>query len=120
MQEHPVFDYSGMTKSQEYCWGKIEEGGLLHFPSVTLGLDVAPRWSRKIKFPMDYVKLGYCPICMGNTPEKFEAILEKALAKNSPAVIINAWNEWTEGMALIPDEQYQTGFLDAIRRITRS
>lgn len=119
-QEYPVFDYSAMTRSQEYCWKRIEEGGLPHFPSVTLGLDVAPRWSRKIKFPMDYIKLGYCPICTGNTPEKFKSILQKALTKDAPAVIINAWNEWTEGMALLPDEHYQSGFLDAIKETVQS
>ncbi len=117
-QERPVFDYSGMMESQEYCWGKIEEGGLPHFPSVTLGLDVAPRWSRNVKFPMDYVALGYCPICTDITPERFGTVLEKALAKKAPAVIINAWNEWTEGMALIPDEKYGSGYLDTIREIT--
>ena len=117
--ERPVYDYDGMAKSQEYCWGKIEEGGLPHMPSVTVGLDVAPRWSRSVKFPMDYVKLGYCPICIGNTPEKVGKVLEKALQKNAPAVIINAWNEWSEGMALLPDEQYGTGFLDVIRTINK-
>ena len=105
-----------MIKSQEYCWSKLEEGGLPHFPSVTLGLDVSPRWSRKVKFPMDYVNLGYCPICIENTPAKFEIIFQKALNKQAPAIIINAWNEWTEGMALLPDEQYQAGFLKVIRK----
>ncbi|MBR2427908.1 MAG: glycoside hydrolase family 99-like domain-containing protein [Lentisphaeria bacterium] len=116
--ERPVFDYSGMMEAQEYCWNKIEEGGLPHLPSVTLGLDVAPRWSRSVKFPMDYVKLGYCPICTGNTPEKFGEVLKKALAKDGPAVIINAWNEWTEGMALLPDTRYGSGYLEAIAKIT--
>lgn len=118
-QEHPVFDYSGMAKSQEYCWEKLEKGGLTHYPSVTIGIDVAPRWSRKIKFPMDYVKLGYCPICTGNTPDKFGAVLKKALQKDAPAVIINAWNEWTEGMVLLPDEQYGNGFLETIKEINQ-
>jgi len=117
--EMPVFDYDGMAKSQIYCWGKLSEGGLPHFPSVTLGLDVSPRWNRQIKFPMDYVKLGYCPICIGNTPEKVGRVLEKALEMNTPAVIINAWNEWTEGMSLLPDAQYQDGYLKEINKILR-
>ena len=117
-QEKKKHDYSGMMEAQEYCWNKIEEGGMTHFPSVTLGLDVAPRWSRSVKFPMDYVKLGYCPICTGNTPERFGEVLKKALAKDGPAIIINAWNEWTEGMALLPDTQYGTGYLDTIAKIT--
>ncbi len=116
-QEKPVFDYEGMAKSQEYCWSKLEEGGLPHFPSVTVGLDVSPRWNRKVHFPMDYMKLGYCPICIGNAPEKIAHIMRKALEKQSPAVIINAWNEWTEGMMLLPDEQYHDGFLKAIKEV---
>ena len=44
--------------------------------------------------------------------------VKKALAKEGPAVIINAWNEWTEGMALLPDTQYGTGYLDTIAKIT--
>ena len=71
-----------------------------------------------MKFPMDYVTLGYCPICTDITPERFGTVLEKALAKQSQAVIINAWNEWTEGMALLPDEKYGSGYLDTIRKIT--
>ena len=42
---------------------------------------------------------------------------ESALEKQSPAVIINAWNKWTEGMMLLPDEQYHDGFLKAIKEV---
>jgi hypothetical protein len=114
--ERPVFDYSGMAESHEYCWSKLEAGGLPHCPSVTLGLDVAPRWSRSVKFPMDYIKLGYCPICTGNTPEKFGAVIAKALAKDAPAIIINAWNEWTEGMYLLPEAKYGNGYLEELAK----
>ena len=63
--------------------------------------------------------LMFCDIlCTGNTPERFGEVLKKALAKEGPAVIINAWNEWTEGMALLPDTQYGTGYLDTIAKIT--
>lgn len=68
---------------------------------------------------MDYAQLGYCPICIGNTPEKFSELLECAVNSNTPAVIINAWNEWSEGMFLIPDQQYGYGYLDAIKEINR-
>jgi len=32
-------------------------------------------------------------------------------------VIVNAWNEWAEGMALEPSTTYGTGFLDAVRDV---
>uniref|UniRef100_A0A7S3KZT8 Uncharacterized protein n=1 Tax=Amphora coffeiformis TaxID=265554 RepID=A0A7S3KZT8_9STRA len=32
-------------------------------------------------------------------------------------VVVNAWNEWAEGMALEPSTTYRTGFLEAIRDV---
>ncbi|WP_375373439.1 glycoside hydrolase family 99-like domain-containing protein [Micromonospora sp. ATA51] len=41
-----------------------------------------------------------------------------ALANASPPIVtVNAWNEWTEGSYLEPDEQHGNGYLNAIRRV---
>jgi hypothetical protein len=32
-------------------------------------------------------------------------------------VLINAWNEWTEGQFLLPEEHYGTAHLEAIRKV---
>ena len=89
-------------------------------PSITLGGDVSPRWNRNVHFPMDFKGLGYCPICIGNTPEKFQVLLKKALEFDAPAILINAWNEWSEGMALLPDNWNQDGFLRKIAETVQS
>ena len=39
------------------------------------------------------------------------------LALATPMVTINAWNEWTEGSALLPDTVNGTDFLERIRRV---
>ena len=112
--ERPLFEFDEMMVAQQYCWDRIAEGGLPWMPSITLGGDVSPRWNRNVHFPMDFKGLGYCPICIGNTPEKFQVLLKKALKFDAPAILINAWNEWSEGMALLPDNWNQDGFLRKI------
>ena len=118
----PVYDYSEVMASHDWCWSKIEAGGVPHFPSVTTGLDVSPRWDRQTKFPMDFKKLGYEPIVINNTPEKFGQLLSRALSYakagrfGEKALIINAWNEWSEGMFLLPEEQYGSAFLEEVKK----
>ena len=109
----PVYDYSEVMAAHALCWDRIEAGGLPHFPSVTTGLDVS----------MDFKKLGYEPIVINNTPEKFGQLLSRALDRVKGArsgertVIINAWNEWSEGMFLLPEERCGTAFLDEVKKV---
>ena len=83
-------------------------------------MDVSPRWSREVSYPWDYEKLGYYPIVVNNTPERIAELLKEALNFDTGAVIINAWNEWTEGMSLLPDNFDGTGRLDKIREVLLS
>ena len=111
-----MVDYLEVMESHEYCWDKIESGGLNHFPSVTMGLDVSPRWNRNFRPPMDFKALGYEPIVVKNTPERFGKLCQSALAQNNEAIIINAWNEWTEGMYLLPEKKYGTRYLEELTK----
>ena len=114
----PTLDYSYSMTNQRHCWKMIAEQGLPFAPSITLGGDVAPRWSRELTYPWDYEKMGYYPIKVNATPERFGELLKEALEMDTDAVIINAWNEWSEGMYLIPDSFYGTSLLDKIKEIT--
>ncbi|MDD5705906.1 MAG: glycoside hydrolase family 99-like domain-containing protein [Kiritimatiellae bacterium] len=120
---HPVYSYDEVMASHRHCWRKIAEGGLPHFPSVTRGLDVSPRWHRGVSFPLDFRALQYEPIVADNTPEKFGALCREALelARRQPperrAIVINAWNEWTEGMFLLPEAEYGNKPLEALRAV---
>lgn len=58
-------------------------------------------------------------IVKGSSPEKFEKYFKEFLVKNiqvgNEIVLINAWNEWGEGMYLEPCEAYGYGYLEAIK-----
>ncbi|MFH0796775.1 MAG: glycoside hydrolase family 99-like domain-containing protein [Candidatus Omnitrophota bacterium] len=120
-EEKPVVRYEDVIRSHQYAWQKIDEGGLVHHPVVTSGLDVTPRWHKGVKLPMDFRNLSYEPIIEGNTPEQFGKLCKLAIERvqkstNEPeAVFINAWNEWTEGTFLLPEQTYGCGYLEALR-----
>jgi hypothetical protein len=58
---------------------------------------------------------------VGNTPAEFGRLCRLARQRvedarvRPPAVIVNAWNEWTEGSVLLPEAELGTGYLDALR-----
>jgi hypothetical protein len=59
---------------------------------------------------------------VGSTPERFEQLLRDAAGhvERDPrqpfAVLINAWNEWTEGCFLLPEERAGNARLEAVKR----
>jgi len=120
-KEMPLVQYDDVIKSHEYVWPLCDGKGVTFFPSITFGSDVRPRWHPDVKLPYDYQKLSYEPIIVGNTPEKFGQLASKAVSfleksQSQPKMFfINAWNEWTEGMYLLPEKKYGTGYLEALR-----
>lgn len=68
---------------------------------------------------------GYnCMIVKNNTPENFAKNLTKLLENNrkeatNDCIIINAWNEWSEGAYLEPDEKNNFKYLEAIRKVKK-
>jgi hypothetical protein len=119
--EMPVVPYDDVITSHVHCWQEIEKWGVPHHPVVTLGCDVTPRWHRGVTLPMDFRRLRYEPIVVDNTPDRFGRLCRLALDRATEssaqpkAIVVNAWNEWTEGMALLPEKRYGTGYLEALQ-----
>ncbi|MBR3040957.1 MAG: glycoside hydrolase family 99-like domain-containing protein [Lachnospiraceae bacterium] len=78
-------------------------------PGAFVGWDNTPR----------YGKNGY--VVHGGNPKKFYHYLRLLIRKTKQEykkdmIFVFAWNEWTEGGYLEPDERYGYGYLKAIRR----
>ena len=86
-----------------------------------MGWDASPRCLQSDKFQQhDY---PWTPVFTGNTPAAFETQLREAKAfldRYNPRhkiLVINAWNEWTEGSFLLPEQQYGEGYLKAVKTV---
>jgi hypothetical protein len=89
-------------------------------PNVSVGWDSTPR--TPVGEPVRNEQWPYLPVVVDNTPQALEEALRTAAAwvadRPGPGYMtINAWNEWTEGSVLEPDEQWGTAKLDAVRMV---
>lgn len=71
--------------------------------------DVTARWGKR--------GLYY----YGATPQKFSNYMkiqyERSIKNNSEFIFITAWNEWSEGAYLEPDEKYEYEYLNVIKKL---
>jgi hypothetical protein len=80
---------------------------------LTPGTDTTP-WNKEMG-----------TVIMNNTPEKFELMLMKGKdfidqnqsGLDKKTLIIEAWNEWSEGAVLEPEKHYGFGFLQAVKNV---
>jgi hypothetical protein len=93
------------------------QGEIPFYPNVTVGWDPSPRTRQDREFTLPWTPTW------DPTPEEFRDGLRQArsfLARHRPAhplITVNAWNEWTEGSALLPDTHNEYGYLEAIREV---
>lgn len=114
--------YEDVMDAHRAHWEKMTASPLVDLPVVTMGWDSTPRCRPDVPWPFPKWEYPYGPVVVGNTPELFEQLLRDAARhiERDPrkpfGVLINAWNEWTEGGYLLPEERTGTAYLEAIKR----
>lgn len=119
--DRPIVAYEDVIASHKELFRLCERRDLPFHPVATVGgMDNTPRWHRDARLPIDFRTLGYEPIVTGSTPAKFAACVRAALecvarADGSRMLLLNGWNEWTEGNYLLPDQRHGDGYLKALK-----
>ncbi len=121
----PVVPYEDVLQSHRELIRLCENRGLPFHPVATVGFDNTPRWRRGVTLPVDFRNEHYEPIATGNTPERFGECVQIGLDSirrsggGERMLLVNAWNEWTEGCYLLPDQRHGLGYLEALRDTLR-
>jgi hypothetical protein len=115
-------DYEDLIHAHTRAWQAMAGTPLPHCPVVTMGWDVTPRCEHNVPFPFAKPRYPYGHVVVGNTPERFGRLCQLAAehvaadSQRPPAIFVNAWNEWTEGSYLLPEEKHGTAYLKALQQ----
>ncbi|HOX39711.1 MAG TPA: glycoside hydrolase family 99-like domain-containing protein [Candidatus Brocadiia bacterium] len=119
--------YEDLIVKHQERWAAMSATALPYFPVITMGWDVTPRCEKSVSWPFPPSPLSgnrdypYISVIEDNTPELFKELCRMArrhVEQTGPtpnAVLINAWNEWTEGCYLLPEKRHGLGFLKAVK-----
>jgi hypothetical protein len=135
--------YEDVMAAHVRHWRTMATTTLLHFPVVTMGWDVTPRCRHDEPWPLRPVRgntrtadscqlieerkgqlrYPYVHVVTGNTPRQFEQLCRDAadhlgaMPSREKFLLVNAWNEWTEGSYLLAEKQHGTAYLQALRNV---
>jgi hypothetical protein len=121
--EQPIDQYADLVAHHSEFWKEMDTGDLPYAPTLTIGWDTTPRWAKDSPFPAARNEYPYGTVVVGNGPELFRKLCRdaathvKTAKRPPPAIMINAWNEWTEGSALLPETEWGTGQLEAVKEV---
>ena len=121
--------YKDVVEAHRQHWERMKNTSLVDLPVATTGWDVTPRCRADVPWPFPVSPLTgrreypYGSVVVGSTPELFEQLLRDMSRhvdqdpRKPFAVLLNAWNEWTEGCYLLPEERVGTGYLEAVKHV---
>lgn len=123
----PIQDYAEQLDKKMIEWEKIQSLGTF-IPPAVVGWDASPRGKSAHQLGMTE-GYGYAPIVTGGSPHLFEGMLRRTIECTAEVPIaeryalVCAWNEITEGAALLPrmDEagNVDTSYLDTVRKVAK-
>jgi len=108
VKELTFYDYDSAWKVIVKVRREID---LITFPGAFVDWDNTARYKNR------------ATVFTGVSPEKFEYWFEQILQSMperdipEPFIFFNAWNEWSEGAYLEPDEKHGFGYLEAIKKL---
>jgi hypothetical protein len=117
-----IVKYDDLMAAHVDTWKAFLENDIPHWPVVTHGWDVTSRTHPYEPWPPTRWNWPWGHVVTDNTPEKFGQLVEAcrsfiALQKHKPkAMILNAWNEWTEGSVLLPTVDEGDAVLKALKK----
>ena len=119
----PTVPYAKAFGSAKDYWKKFRTDypDILYTPNVSMGWDASPRCMQSDHFELR--NYPWTPVLVGGTPEVFKKALEEAkqfLDNYNPKhkiLVLNSWNEWTEGSYLLPEKKYGDAYLKAIKSV---
>jgi hypothetical protein len=116
-----LVDYADVMAEHVRRWRELSSTGLPYWPVVTQGWDVSARNHPDEPWPPVRWDWPWGHVVTGNTPERFGRLVYAArqFLASQPAgpkaIVLNAWNEWTEGSALMPTKDEGPAVLEALR-----
>jgi len=103
-----IDDYSDTATFHRATWEEMRKRKIPYIPNVTRGWDSSLRCKLDEPFPYRKREYPYGRTVVNNRVDIFEGLLRdaKTFAKTTGAnaVLINAWNEYTEGSYLMPSD----------------
>jgi hypothetical protein len=105
-------NYSIATEKMLEEWEKCREMGITYYPHVSLGWDPNPRFKQ--------LNPDVIPPAKPEEIEKAFSYAKEYVDKhneNAPLIVVNSWNEWTEGSYFEPDNINGYGYLEAAKKV---
>jgi hypothetical protein len=97
-----------------------------YIPSLSPGFDSSPRtlpsdgWDHSFGYPWGLSwtsNITQWKTALTRTKQLMGSLCNSSSERWCPPLLINAWNEWSEGAYLEPDQRYGMGRLEAIKAI---
>jgi len=121
-----LVDYRDVMAKHVETWRAIGDvEGMPYWPVVTRGWDVTARNHPYEAWPPVRWGWPWGHVVVGNTPERFGELVHAARQfmagqkQEERVMVINAWNEWTEGSVMLPTKDEGYGALKALKRALR-
>ena len=116
-----IVDYGDVMLQHVHHWKTMADAGLPYWPVVTHGWDVSARNDPAEPWPPVRWQWPWGHIVTDNTPQRFGQLVYAARqhiathTRRSGTIVINAWNEWTEGSVLLPTKDEGWDVLKALQ-----